>query len=223
MRRPIEPCDKACSVRFLAHDIAKVLLALPGLLWFRPKIMYESDVARRKIRGGALVIANHLGFYDPVYLQYAIPYRRHHFVCLQKFFDGPLWWMFKAFLCIPIDKENVSIKTFKDIVAHLKCNELVSLFPEGQVEVADGQMSPFKSGMILMALQSQKPIVPVFIHKRSAFYRRLVMCIGEPIDPAALCGGARPTMQEINRAAQVLQDKTTALSHLDDHPNKERK
>ena len=212
MRQPIKPCDRTFSFRFLAHDLAKILLALPGWLWFRPKLVYESPAAKRKIRGGALVIANHLGFYDPVYLQYAIWYRRHHFVCLQQCFDGPLWFMFKAFLCIPIDKENVNIKTFKDIVAHLKCNELVSLFPEGQVEGDDGQMSTFKSGMILMAVQSQKPIVPVFIHKRKGFYRRLRLCIGEPIDPVALCGGARPTMQDINKAATLLQDKTTALS-----------
>lgn len=214
MRKAIEPCDRTFSFRFLAHDVAKIILALPGLLWFRPKLVYETPVAKKRIRGGALIISNHLGFYDPVYLQYAIWYRRHHFVCLQKFFDGPLWFMFKAFLCIPIDKENVSIRTFKDIVAHLKCDELVSLFPEGQVESGDGQMSPFKSGMILMAIQSGKPIVPVFIHKRPNVFRRLRMVIGEPIDPAALCGGARPTMQDINKAAQKLQEKEAALSRL---------
>lgn len=213
MRKAIKPCAGTFSFRFLAHDVAKIILALPGWLWFRTRILYETPAAKRKIRGGVLAISNHLGFYDPIYLQYAIWYRRHHFVCLQKFFEGPLWWMFKAFLCIPIDKENVSIQTFKDIVAHLRCNELVSLFPEGQVEGEGAQMSPFKSGMILMAIQSRKPILPVYIRKRERFYHRLTVCIGEPIDPAALCG-ERPTMQEINRAAERLQEKMTALSRL---------
>ena len=35
-----------------------------------------------------------------------------------------------------------------------------------------------------IAFAIEKPIVPVFIHKRKGVHRRLVMCIGEPIDPA---------------------------------------
>ena len=214
MLKAIKPCEKTFALRFLVHDIFKIVLALPGLLWFRPKIIYENERAKKKIKGGALVIANHLGFFDPIYLQYCIWYRRHHFVCLEEFFKGCFGIMFKLFLCIPINKRNVSVAAFKEIVAHLKSNELVSIFPEGQVEKADGEMGAFKSGMILMAIQSKKPIVPVYIHKRAHFYNRLVMCVGEPVDTETLCG-SRPDMKEINRAAKLLQEKETTLSLLE--------
>lgn len=213
MRNAVKPCKSAVSFRFLPHDILKCILALPGLIWFRPKLVYESEKAKKRIRGGALVIANHIGFFDPVYLQYCIWYRRHHFVCLKKFFESRLWLMFKIFLCIPIDKDNVSIKTMKDIVEHLRCGELVTLFPEGGVETVDGQISSFKSGMILMAIQSGKPIVPVYIRKRKHFYNRLVMCVGEAEDLTALREG-RPTMRQINLAAEELRKRETALSLL---------
>ena len=213
MRNAVKPCKSAVSFRFLPHDILKCILALPGLIWFRPKLVYESEKAKKRIRGGALVIANHIGFFDPVYLQYCIWYRRHHFVCLKKFFESRLWLMFKIFLCIPIDKDNVSIKTMKDIVEHLRCGELVTLFPEGGVETVDGQISSFKSGMILMAIQSGKPIVPVYIRKRKHFYNRLVMCVGEAEDLTALREG-RPTMRQINLASEELRKRETALSLL---------
>ncbi|MGI6264434.1 MAG: lysophospholipid acyltransferase family protein [Acutalibacteraceae bacterium] len=220
MRRPVPPCDKAISPRYLFHDVAKAIAALPGLLWFRPRIVYESELAKKRIRGGALVIANHIGFFDPVYLQYAVWYRRHHFVCLQKFFDGPLWWMFKGFLCIPIDKDNVRVDTFRQIVGHLQSGEMVTLFPEGQVNDGSGQLASFKAGMVLMALQSQKPIVPVYIHKRRRFYHRLVMGIGEPVDPAA--AGEKLTMRQINEAARRLQEKEIALSRLGQSAKQEK-
>lgn len=216
MRKAIKPCRRAFSFRFLPHDIIMLLLFPPGLLWFRPRIVYENESARRRIRGGALLISNHLGFFDPVYLHYLAWYRRQHFVCLKQFFDGPVWWLFKIFLCIPIDKNNVSVSTFKEIVEHLKSDELVTLFPEGSVEHSSGELAAFKSGMILMALQSKKPIIPVYIHRRKHFYNRLTMCVGEPIDPAALCGG-RPTMKAINDAAAALKDKEATLSQLYKH------
>ena len=213
MRKPIKPTAKTFSFSFIIHDIFKIILALPGLLWFRPKIIYESPAAKKKIRGGALVIANHIGFFDPVYLQYCIWYRRHHFVCLDDFFKGPLWWMFKAFLCIPINKKNISIKTFKDIVEHLKCNELVTLFPEGGIESTKGELSSFKSGMILMAVQSGKPVLPVYIKKRNNILRRLTMCVGEPVEPRVMCG-ERPNMKDINSAAAFLREREEKLSSL---------
>lgn len=213
MKNAIKPCKRAVSFRFLVHDIAKCLLAVPGFLWFRPKLVYENENAKKKIRGGALVIANHLGYFDPVYLQYCIWYRRHHFVCLKRFFESRLGLMFKMFLCIPIDKENVNIKTLREIVEHLRCGELVTIFPEGGVETVDGQISAFKSGMILMALQSKKPIVPVYIHKRKHFYNRLVMCIGEREELEELHEG-RPTMRQINLAADQLQEREARLADL---------
>ncbi|MBO4432006.1 MAG: 1-acyl-sn-glycerol-3-phosphate acyltransferase [Clostridia bacterium] len=213
MTKPIKPNPKTFSFVYLIHDVLKILLALPGLLWFRPKIIYENAAAKKKIRGGALVIANHIGFFDPVYLQYCIWYRRHHFVCLDDFFKGPFALMFKAFLCIPINKKNISIKTFKDIIEHLKCDELVTLFPEGGIETNEGELDSFKSGMILMAVQSKKPIVPVYIRKRKSILNRLTMCVGEAVDPIAATGD-KPNMKSINAAAVLLREKEQKLSNL---------
>ena len=79
---------KLFSFKNIIYDITKLLAALPGFIYFRPKYIYESDKAKKRIRGAAIVVSNHTGFFDPVYLQFAVWYRRHHFVCLQKFFEG---------------------------------------------------------------------------------------------------------------------------------------
>ena len=104
---------KLFSLKYLVYDFVKVTAALPGLLWLRPRWRYENKEARRRIRGGAVVIANHVGFFDPIYVMFAIWYRRHHFICGKEFFESKSRWWFEHFLCIPVDRGN-----FKDIAEH---------------------------------------------------------------------------------------------------------
>ena len=185
------------------YDFVKITAALPGLLWFRPRLLYESQAARARIRGGALLIANHIGFFDPAYLLFAIWYRRISFVCLQQFFDSPWAWFFRGVHCIPIDKQNVGMESVREIIRRLKAGELVSIFPEGHVNDGSGQLDAFKSGTVLMALRSACPIVPVYIRPKRHWYERLTMVIGEPLDVKELVSGT-PGVAGMEAAAERL-------------------
>lgn len=202
---------KLFALEYLVYDFVK-LTAAPGVLWFRPKLLYAGERAKKKIKGGALVISNHIGFFDPVYLQFCVWYRRHHFICTDDFFKSGARWWFKRFLCIPIDRENTSLDSFRQITAHLKNGELVSMFPEGRVETKQGQTASFKSGMVLMALKSGVPIVPVYIKKKPHALSRLVMAVGEPVDVTALYG-KKPTFSQIEAATRLLWQKEEELKN----------
>ncbi len=194
---------------YLFYDFVKVTAALPGILWLRPKYVYQSDKARCRIKGGALVVSNHVGFLDPVYLMGGIWYRRHHFICRKEFFDGWYRIFFKGFHCIPIDRGSVGTSTIREITEHLKDGELVTMFPEGHL---DGNMQ-FKAGMVLMAMQAQKPIVPVYIVPKKHFLSRLTLVIGEPIDVHKLVGD-RPSISLINEAAATVNNAEIALKSM---------
>lgn len=204
------------SIKYLAHDIVKVLcflLGLPMFLYQRPKILFENKKAQKHIRGGAILIANHLGFFDPIYMMIAIWYRRHHFICLKKFFEGKSRPFFKAFLCLPIDKNNVSFGSFREIVEHIKQGELVSMFPEGAVNDGSGETATFKSGVTLMAFQGKVPIVPMYIKKKEHWYERLTMVIGEPIDDFSN-PEAKMNFGLIDKITEKLQNKESELEAL---------
>lgn len=198
------------SLSYLFYDFVKITAALPGLVAFRPKLYYPTSAAKKHLRSGALLIGNHNGFFDPVYMQFAVWYRRHHFICNKDFFEGPHRFFFRRFLCIPIDRDNFNINSFREIVSHLKRKEIVSMFPQGAIL---DDLGSFKSGMILMALQSGVPIVPVYIHPRRHWYQRLRMAIGEPVivgDPS----GGRPSLSQINQISAHLEQVEAQLKLL---------
>lgn len=196
------------------YDLVVFLLALPGLLWFRPKKIYEGG-RKVRVKGGALTIANHVGYYDPIYLMYGVPYRRHHFVCTEDILSNRFRrWFLPKCLCIPIDRENMSMDSFRKIVDTMKEGEMVTMFPEGHIVKEEEKSSQkFKSGMVLMAVQAHAPILPVAIRKRDHFWNRLRVAVGQPIDIEALYG-PRPSLRQVDEIAELLYKKELELQHI---------
>ena len=199
-------------MKYLFYDFVKITAGLPGLLAFRPKLLYYDPGKRERIRGGALLIANHFGFFDPIYLQYAVWYRRMRFVCLQSFFDSRAGWLFEAVHCIPINRDNIGMDSIRTIIDSLKEEKLVAMFPEGHVNENTG-IDPFKSGMVLMAMQSDKPIIPVYIRPRKHWYERLVLVIGEKVNVKEACAG-KTGMAAMEEVAAILKEKEEELKIL---------
>lgn len=205
---------KLFSPRYLVYDFVKLTASVPGMLWMRPRWRYETKAAKKRIRGGALLIANHYGFFDPVYVMFAVWYRRHHFICGKEFFETKAAWLFKQFLCIPVDRANVGFGTMRTITDELKNGSLVSIFPEGHInEDGSGDLGAFKSGPVLIALQGKAPIVPVYVKPREHFWQRMTFVIGEPIDLVQRYG-KRPSMSEIDAVAEELRQKEEELKQI---------
>lgn len=201
---------------YLFYDFVKITAAIPGLLWFRMKKIYATEKAKQKIKDGALLISNHSGDIDPIIVMFSVWYRRHHFIATSGLFDSKLKrFMFEHFHCIEIDKENVSMNTFRDIVDHLQKGKLVSMFPEGHVTKSE-EVQKFKSGAVLMAVTAKKPIVPIYVKKRKNIWQRQVVVIGEPINPFEAFG-KMPSLSDMEKIAQTLREKESELKKLADN------
>lgn len=206
-----KPYEKRSLFPYLFYDFAIVTGVIPGLLFHRPKIRYETPAARKRIRGGALLIANHVGLIDPMIMMYTVWYRRHRFICLKELFETRAGWLLDRFLCIPIDRENFGMNSFREITAHLKAGHLVSMFPEGHVnEQGGGPMQTLKSGMILMAMKGGAPIIPMYFKKRKHWYQRIQIMVGEAVDIKKLYG-EKPTMKQIEELTRILYEKEEML------------
>lgn len=204
--------NKVLSIKYLMYDIIH-LSGIPGLLWFRPKKYYLHEEDKKRIKGGALVIANHITLFDPMYLLLIIKSRRHHCICMEEMFHPAIkgWLFSKAFLCLPINREKVSFGQIKDIISHLKNGDMVTMFPEGKVNEEKEGMQSFKSGMVMMAMRGGVPIYPVYIKRRKHFYSRLEAGIGSPIDVNQYKKGAIATPEEIEFVCKLVEEKEREL------------
>ncbi len=213
--------SRAVSFRYLFYDFVRFTAAIPGIIWFRPKVMYETRETKKQLKnGGALLISNHVGLFDPMFLMLGIWYRRHHYICMKEFFENRFRALiFKGFLCIPIDRQNFNISSFKSVTSHLKASELVCMFPEGHIEIGE-QTESFKSGMILMAASGGVPIVPVYLKRREHFYNRVNIVVGAPVGISSE-SVTRLSMQNINELTASLYEKEKMLEKIAEQTNKQ--
>ena len=201
------------SPKNIVIDFIRVTGAIPTLLLLRPKKIFMSEKAKEKIRGGALIIANHTEFIDPIYLMAVFWYRRHHFIASEEIMDSGAGGFLRACGCIRIDRNNVTMSTMREITAKLKSGEVVSMFPQGRISEEDKAEAGFKSGMTLMAIRSGAPIIPAYIKPRKSFFSRLKVVIGERVSVTELYG-ERPTFAEIDAATKLLSEREKQLKDL---------
>lgn len=114
--------------------------------------------------GGFLIAANHQTYIDPVWI--CLPMRRKfRFMALDTAFEwrvvGPLIKYLGAF---PVSMEvGGTLKAMKHALRALRDGAALTVFPEGAREFAEGEMFPFKTGAVRIALQAGVPILPVTI------------------------------------------------------------
>jgi 1-acyl-sn-glycerol-3-phosphate acyltransferase len=69
-------------------------------------------------------------------------------------------WLFRHWQAIPIDREGSGAAGMKRILGALENGRAVILFPEG-TRTRDGALQPARSGIGLLAIKSNAPVVPV--------------------------------------------------------------
>ena len=199
------------NFKMFIYDISR-WSGWPLFFWFRVKKVYLNKKQKRHIKGGALVISNHILYSDPMVLHCAFWDRRLQFLIMKEVCNNKFnHWVYTHWGCIPIDREHFSLKSFREIVMRLEGGNLIGIFPEGHVSLKnENPMSPFKSGAVLMAYQANVPIIPVYREIRSSVWKRQKVLVGEPIDIRKQFG-ENLGMDKIEEATKYLFDKEQGL------------
>ena len=204
------------------YDFVKFTGAIPAVLSFRVKKYYINKNTPKKFKGGVILAPNHVSFVDPVIVSVVGWYRRLYYLATMDLFDTKLKsWFFSHIHCIPVDKQNVSVASLHAVCDRLKEGKAVVIFPEGKVNRDEEKVEEYKTGAILMAHISKKPIVPMYIVPGKRWYNRREIVIGEPIDVNALCGPI-PTMCELDKACKILYEKELELREFYNDKNKKK-
>lgn len=187
---------------------------------------------RVPLAGPVILACNHASFLDPPLVGAALP-RAVSYLARDTLFPYPLVGaLLRSWNAVPVDREGGGAVGLRRILGVLQQGHGVIIFPEG-TRTRDGRLQPARSGIGLMVLKSEAPVVPVRVfgtfeaygrHRRVPRPYRLAVKYGRPLDFAALrreaevCGKDR--LKQIYRevADQIMQ----AIVALQPHADKER-
>lgn len=193
------------------------LLAWPAqFIFFKKRIYYEDKHdTSRFVKGGAMVISNHRSLKDFMCLIFVFPF--HRLLCLMSemiFSHGfMVSSLTKIMGGIKIDRRNYDFGFINKSVDLLEKNKLLAVYPEGKVNTGNGLL-PFHPTYVLIALRSNKPIIPVYTDGTYKLFKRTRMVIGKKIYLRQYCTNLNPSKEEIDRLNNIVRNKILELSKI---------
>lgn len=195
---------KLFDISLFPMDMARIVCALLPLVLRLHKITPEDETYKEKLKGGAILVANHTSFIDPFLVATTFWYRRVFFLVAEIVMKGKLKsWLLRGVGSIKIDRSVADIEAIRRSVAVLKEGRVLVVFPQGGI-MQDEQVETIKSGAVLMALQANVPIIPMHISTRPHWYNRRKVIIGNTIEPTKIITKKFPSTADITAVSDMV-------------------
>ncbi len=192
-------------------DFARICCsAVP--LFFHVKKIYVNDNAKKKLRGGMFIAANHTCMIDPLLLCLCFWYRRMFYLAAESVMKNKLTKaLLKGLGCIEINRNICDIESITKAVKVVSQGHTLAIFPQGAISTED-DMNTIKSGIILMAMRAKAPIVPCYIHNKEKKGDKRCIVIGEPLE--FFCENPFPGLKDIDRFANTVMEKMSECKKI---------
>lgn len=183
--------------------------------------------APQPAHGGALILANHRGPVDPLFIFASNFFRREgyvprvvEFMTASEYCELPgfLGWIVKHMRVIPVARTGSDMEAAKEALRRLKQGRIVGVFPEGRLNTGDGLLAG-NPGIAWLALRGGVPVYPVFIHNApragggmvEPFYtfQKVRVTYGEAIDLSRF-QKVRPTPEVLQQVTRYLMEHLAA-------------
>jgi 1-acyl-sn-glycerol-3-phosphate acyltransferase len=207
----------------LARTWARGLVAAAGID-LRVENVERIDPAKRYI-----IVANHYSYLDIPCLFTGIP-QPIRFMAKASLFKIPIFgWALARAGFIPIDRKNrrTAVKSFDLAADRIRKGNTIVIFPE-EGRSRTREMKPFQRGAFLLAIKSQKTIIPIAIDSTydvwpvGAFWKlkpgRVTLRVGTPIETEKLT--VRDKDRILNEARIQVQALLFGDTAESSHPEK---
>ena len=215
MKKKISKFNKIFDYRYFPYDFVKVTGALPAIIYLRLKKHYLNGKKQKGLlKGPAIIVSNHATYIDPIIVMVATWNRRTSFIATEDLFGTKIRsFFFSVIRCIKINKQNVSMQTFKNVQDVINHGHLVGIFPEGHIQTKDSN-DHYKSGAVMFATLCDVPIIQIYIHKNEHWWQRQHVVISDKINVKELINSKIPTVEEIEEVTKFLENQELELKKI---------
>lgn len=172
--------DDVVRIRFFYYFSQFFIIALCKLL-FGLRIEGRKNVP---LKSAFILASNHQSWFDPPIIGSACP-REVCFAAKRELFKTPiLGALVRYYNSIPVNRSGFDRAALKSLSQALENDRGIIIFPEG-TRFLDGKLHSPKSGVGMLAINHDVPIVPVYISgtikiRRQLFGRRVRVKFGSP-------------------------------------------
>lgn len=186
-----------------------------GKIFYRYKVIGRDNFP---LRGGALLIANHISYLDSVLIAGWTP-KMVRFVLLKQIYEGSLHWLFRRVKIIPVSARYSysKLQEFNERCREMiRSGELVYIYAEGEMSRINTLMR-FKKGLEYIAKGQDFDVIPIHYDnttgspmtyepgtgetykiKLKNFQRKIIVHVGKPIPQPVTAYRARLKMLELS-------------------------
>jgi 1-acyl-sn-glycerol-3-phosphate acyltransferase len=180
-------------LKALWYRLLQVLAKGLCVLLFQIRVTGKDHVPRR---GGALLVANHQSYLDPVLVGVGLRRRVSYVARVELFGFAPFRRLIQSLDAIPIRARKIGLGGIRESLQRLRQGRLVLIFPEGG-RTPDGTLQPLRPGFCTLATRADVAVIPVGIvgafeswprHHRLFRPHRIAVHFGPGIPPDAIRG-----------------------------------
>lgn len=158
--------------------LAIIILFLPISIFYPTKILHKERMPKHK---KCIATSNHYSNTDPILFDVKFG-RKFYFLAKVELFKSKFSnWILRRLGGIPVDREKVSPRTFKETLSALNKNKQVFIFPEGtRNKNEDEKLGDVKTGVITFASKGECEIIPMILYRKPKAFRKNYIIVGEP-------------------------------------------
>ena len=201
----------------LCSWIIKIVNYIPQLIVFRTRVYYENkSVQRRRIKGSAIVVSNHITIMDFAVMMFVFYSRTLRCLMAELMFkqNFVLTFLLKILGGIKVDRDSHDYSFVSKCCKILDKGGVIEIYPEARIpQPGEETPLPFKSSAAYIALESGAPIIPVYNEGKYFKLHRNKVIIGTPIDVRELYDNSLGHTENLENISKILRQRVIELKN----------
>lgn len=157
--------------------------------------------------GGAVLVANHVSYWDPVVVICAFR-RKVHFMAKSELFDIPvIGYVLRIAGSFPVRRDKSDREAIRTAIRLLEEGQVVGVFPEG-TRSHSGELLKPHLGAAMLAARAKVPMIPIALIGTRGFFGRVRMLVGVPI----VCRESKKSSKaDLEKASDMVMEQIAAM------------